>query len=326
MARAAPWLVLLFVSLMASGAFVMIKYLNGFVTPVELFLLRFLPASITAIILIAVFYRRAVMEIVPRFWWYFLVRELIAVMGFHYTLIYSESVLPAGASALVVGAWPVMTLFVAWPILGEKITPRKIGGALLAFAGVALVVLIGAEKEASLYDISPEKWIRHSLILLIAPFSASVVTAISRWYLNRGDEKELPDAFVFALFCRAPAGLYAILLYLLLRPSEPLTVTLSGLPALFWILVIILSLYNTLFGFWLFNWALQRIEAGNVASFTYIQTLFALIIAWIFLDEPLNWVKVVGAIAIVTGVLITNVGRWPLLPGRRGFSVSPPET
>ena len=326
MARAAPWLVLLFVSLMASGSFVMIKYLNGFVTPVELFLLRFLPASIAAIILILIFYRKASMEIAPRYWWYFLGREFIAVMGFHFTLIYAESVLPAGASAMVVGAWPVMTIFIAWPFLGEKMTIRKIGGALLAFAGVALVVILGAEEEASSYNISPSTWIRYSLILLIAPLSAAIVTVISRWYLNRNDGSELPDSIVFALFCRAPSGLFALLLYLVFKPSEPLTVTLSGLPNLFWILVGVLSLYNTLFGFWLFNWALQRIEAGNVASFNYIQTLFALLIAWVFLAEPLNWVKVTGAIAIVAGVLITNLGRWPTMRAGGKIQYSPSDT
>jgi drug/metabolite transporter (DMT)-like permease len=326
MARAAPWLVLLFVSLMASGSFVMIKYLNGFVTPVELFLLRFFPASVAAITLILLFYRKAFMEIAPRFWWYFLGREFIAVMGFHFTLIYAESVLPAGASAMVVGAWPVMTIFIAWPILGESLSKRKIGGALLAFAGVALVVLVGADKEASFYGIAPSTWIRYSLILLIAPLSAAIVTVISRWYLNRDDGSDLPDSIVFALLCRAPSGLFAMLLYLIFKPSEPLTVTLTGLPNLFWILVAVLSMYNTLFGFWLFNWALQRIEAGNVASFNYIQTLFALLIAWIFLEEPLNWVKVAGAIAIVAGVLITNLGRWPIMRPRGRIQLSPPDT
>ena len=89
--------------------------------------------------------------------------------------------------------WPVMTIFTASLLIGEQLTVKKVMGALLAFAGVAAIVILGADTQAAELDISAGQWVRYSLILLIAPVSAAVVTVISRWYLNRNDEAELPE-------------------------------------------------------------------------------------------------------------------------------------
>lgn len=306
-AQALPWLVLLFVSLMASGTFAIIKYLTGYVGAVELFLLRFLPTSVAALLLLLLFYRDAIKPVLRGFWWFFLIREAMAVFGFHFTLIYAETVLPAGIAAIIVGTWPVITILLASFTLGERITTKKIAGALVAFAGVAAVIALGTVEQAAQLDIAPSQWVRYSLLLLIAPVSASVVTVVSRWYLNRGDGNEHPDSFLFTLICRSPSGLYAIAAYLVFHPPVPITDVVRDVPPLFWFLVAVLALYNSLFGLWLWNWVLQRMQAGNMSTFIYLQTLFALVIAAVALDESLDALKIIGALAIVAGVLIANI-------------------
>ena len=47
----------------------------------------------------------------------------------------------AGLIALIVGLQPVLTAFVAAPLLGERVSPRQWAGLLLGLAGVALVVM-----------------------------------------------------------------------------------------------------------------------------------------------------------------------------------------
>ena len=310
MSKSAPWIILLFVTLMASGVFAVIKYMGEYVTPVELLLIRFLPASILSAILIIAFYRRQFTRIFPKTWWYFLPREAVAVLGFHLTLIYSESVLPAGISALIVGTWPVMTMFLASPTLGEKITPWKLLGALIAFGGVAAIVLIGAADEAGALEIPTSVWIRYSLILLIAPLSAAIVTIITRWFLSIRKDEEPADAFLFSLMCRVPAGFYVVIVYLLFRDPGSLTDKLADVPALFWVLAALISIYLSLFSFWLWNWCIQKLPAANVSSFSYVQTAFALVIAFIFLGEEINLLKILGGAAIIAGVMLANFERW----------------
>ncbi len=313
---------------MSSGVFVMIRWMLGFVSPSELLLLRFLPASVAAIIIILVFYRDPVRSMLPKVWWYFLPREAIAVLGFHFTLIYCETVLPAGVAALIVAIWPVMTIFAASVVLGEKITIGKLAGGLLAFAGVAAVVVLGAEEEVAVLDISQGQWIRYSLILLIAPLSSAFVTSITRWYLTRTEGEEMPDAFLFSLMCRAPSGVYAILAYFLFRRQVPFMETLPHLPPLFWVFVAVLAFFSSLAGFWLWNRCLQELHATSVASFSYLQTLFALLIAWAALGESMSIVKIMAGVVIIAGVVIANVERRPFIfdgerPVRGEYPISP---
>ena len=310
MPKSAPWFVLLFVTVMASAVFAIIKYMGEFVNPIELLVIRFLPASILSIILILIFYRRSFAETFPKNWWYFIPREIIAIIGFHLTLIYCETVLPAGVAALIVGTWPVMTMILASPTLGEKITPWKFTGAMLAFAGVAAVVLIGAGNEAGSLDIPMSTWIKFSLILLIAPLSAAIVTIVTRWYLGLRKEEENPDSFFFSLICRSLAGIYVLCVLAFNRDPVPFLDKLAHVPMLFWVLAFVISFHHSLFGFWLLNWCIQRLPAANVSSFSYIQTAFALVVAFVFLGEEINAVKIIGAVTIVAGVMLANFERW----------------
>ncbi len=317
MSRAFPWLMLVFSTLMASGTFVMVKKLTEYASTTELFILRFLPASIISIILILIFYRKAAVKIVPKYWKFFLVRELIAVLGFHLVFIYASSILPAGNVAIIIATWPVITIFLASIMIGEQLTFRKIFGGLLAFAGAAAVIVTMSNGDDSIREIPTRLWVCTSLILLIAPLSASIVTIITRRYLNTDDGS---DPFLFTIIARTPSGFIALIVYLIFNQSGSIVETLSNVPSLFWILIAILAIYNSLFGFWIWNWCVQKLEAGTVSSFSYIQTGITLVIAWIFLGESLGVEKIIGAVAILAGVLIANIGRQaarsvPLSPG-----------
>ena len=57
----------------------------------------------------------------------------------------------AGLIALIVGLQPVLTAFVAAPLLGERVSPRQWAGLLLGLAGVALVVM----QNTSLSGVTP---------------------------------------------------------------------------------------------------------------------------------------------------------------------------
>jgi drug/metabolite transporter (DMT)-like permease len=303
---------------MAGASFGIIKYLVGYITPVELLFLRFMPAAIVAAILLLTVFRISAARIIKKWWWFFLAREMVAILGFHLCLNIGESVLPAGVSALIVATWPIITIILAWKLIGEKITKKKIFGGILAFLGAAVVIIYGAREEADLLNIAPADWIRYSLLLLISPLSAATVTAVSKWFLSSDKTSDNHHSFLFTMMCRAPGGIYVLVVYLLFQDSIPLVAKMAEFTPLIWALISIISLYNTLLGFWLFNWSLQKLEAGNVASVTYLSTVFALIIAWLFLDERLGTVKIIGGALIVAGVLLANVGRY-----RRGPAVEP---
>ena len=78
-------------------------------------------------------------------------------------------------------------------------------------------------------------------------------------------------------------------------------------------------------GLFLWNWSIQKLNATTVSSFSHMQTGLTLVLALIFLGESLTPVKILAAVAIVGGVLLTNIGaKKPALMVEDGGDVNPP--
>jgi drug/metabolite transporter (DMT)-like permease len=58
--------------------------------------------------------------------------------------------LPAGISALVTGLQPLLTAVLAFPLLGERVGPRRWAGIALGFGGALLVLQPGLQADAVL--------------------------------------------------------------------------------------------------------------------------------------------------------------------------------
>jgi drug/metabolite transporter (DMT)-like permease len=63
------------------------------------------------------------------------------------------------------------------------------------------------------------------------------------------------------------------------------------------------------FGFLLLFWALGRAAAAPIAAMMYFQPVAGVLLAWLFLGEPLGGSFLVGAVLMLTGVSL--VALWP---------------
>ncbi len=63
-----------------------------------------------------------------------------AVLGWMVFSAYGVSLMPAGRASIIAFTMPVWASLLAAPILGERITPVKIGGLLLGVAGLATLI------------------------------------------------------------------------------------------------------------------------------------------------------------------------------------------
>ena len=57
--------------------------------------------------------------------------------------------------------------------------------------------------------------------------------------------------------------------------------------------------------FW--NWGLSRIEASRVGVFSYLEPVFAGLVAIVFLGERLTAATAVGAVLVFTGIFLTTL-------------------
>ena len=81
-------------------------------------------------------------------------------------------VLGAGKATLIGNTWSIWAALMAVPLLGEKLTPRKIVGLLLAIAGIALITEIERGHEAHLG--------MHELIAIGGALVAACVVVVIR--------------------------------------------------------------------------------------------------------------------------------------------------
>lgn len=290
------------------SSYPIIRYMMGYISPMDLLAITFIPATVFALILLPILYNRKVLTVIKRYWWFFLLNGSAVLFGFHYMVNYIETIMPAAATTLIVSIWPIITVWFGAIFLRESVSPAKVIGAFIAFAGAAVLILYGARSEASAYELTSSEWIRYSVVSLIIPLVAAGVTIASKWFLTHsGYENGRVDTVMYSLLMRLPTGFMILALW---KPSAFIE-NVQSVPnmTLFILLVTVLATGRT-GGFMLWNWALKQIEAGNTAIFSYMGTLISVIASWLFLNEQIGVPTVIALVGIFSGVVIANHEKW----------------
>jgi O-acetylserine/cysteine efflux transporter len=197
--------------------------------------------------------------------------------------------LPSGTAAVLIYLQPILVGIFAWLFLGESLTPTKVFGLLLGFAGIVAVSSAGLLGAPG--DVTP------------VGVACGVASALF-WALGTVGFKKY-EARVSTLWAVAVpflAGGVALsaLGFLLESPSD-----------ISWTGPLISSvLYSALVGTglaWLLFFGLVRAgEASRVASYIFVVPLAAVVIGALLLDEGLGPPLLVGATLVVSGIYLVN--------------------
>jgi len=298
------WFVLFLIAAFWGGAFAAIKFILRFISPTELLVYRFMPTAIICILAALVFYRRDSLALFKKYWVVLITISILWLFGYHLTLNIGETVLPAGPAGLIIGTYPIFTIFLAPFFIREKLTPGKLIGGIIGFIGTAFLMIQGAQHEGAVLNIEPSKWILYGLITLIAPVSAAVHTIIAKPYLT-GENRDgvRMDPIQMNILYMAPAVVFLVP-FILTGPSR----SLMEFPASFWIALGFLVIFCTLGAYIGWLWAVAKLGAGRVAVTAYVIPLFSLAFARIWLGEPIGMPTIVGAVCIIVGVIFANAG------------------
>jgi drug/metabolite transporter (DMT)-like permease len=281
----ASYLLLFLPPLFWSSNFIIGKMLVDKVAPWTLNTGRF---TVSALILLpALLYRK---EWPPRQAWLPLVlMSLTGVSAFNAVLYIGLRYTSAINATLVNATTPVTTACIAWLVIGERITRRRVLGILLSFAGIGWIVSHG-----------------------------SLDTLLSLNF-NLGD--------VIVFFATSLWGFYMVMAKPMMRYLSPLALTsittiigalfllpvsaleLHAHPTDLWQNKIILAflylgIFPSFLSFLMWNRSIRTFGPGRASLAYNMLPLFAVILAEIFLDETLRGYQIVGGIAIIAGVLI----------------------
>lgn len=220
----------------------------------------------------------------------------------------AEKTVPSGVVALIVSSVPIWVVLIDW-LRPKGVRPRKAMFAGLALGVVGMVILIGPRAiigEGNIDEIG-------TLILLVGSVSWSIGTLMTRWSTRPG------SPLVFAALQMLSAS--AAMAIMSLVTGDWREFTWGGMSSLsafsFWYLVIA----GSIIGYTAYVYLLGVVSAAKASTYAYVNPIIAVVLGWLFANEPLGARTILAAAVILGGVAIitgsqshpgTTTGEHPL--------------
>lgn len=220
----------------------------------------------------------------------FLIASLMLVVANGFTTLAEKHVTTSLAS-LISACSPLLVFILSAVFIVKKINLRSMIGVLMGFSGVIFVFW------DSLEDFLNPDYKMGLILLFMAITGWAVGTVYSKHVL-----KSKENIFLILFYQFAFAGVVQIILAFIFS-SDFNYETWS-------IKSILATLYLTIFGsviaFFCFNYLLQRLLPTQVVILSYVNTIIAIFLGWLLLNEEISAKFLVAAILIIAGVFVTN--------------------
>ena len=228
----------------------------------------------------------------------------LAVLGLVGHLVYQACFLggvvrtSVANSSLIFGCTPVMVALLSSLAGHERVAPTRWAGAALSLAG--LYALVGHRAA-----LSTSTWMGDGLVF-VAMTCWSIYSVVAKPLLDRHS----PLA-VTAWSMAIGAALYAIA-----ATPAALATDWSSIAAYSWGLLAYSAVFSLAVAYLIWYTGVRQIGSSRTAAFTNLTPLVAIAIAAVWLHEPVASVQLLGAAAILAGVMVTRRGGTPPPVGR----------
>jgi drug/metabolite transporter (DMT)-like permease len=275
--------------------FIVVKAANEQIPPITFAFLRFAIAALT--LLAALRWREGDVGL-PR-------RDILPVVGLGalgfgaYQMLWATALqdIPAGDSALLIAATPVMTALLAVYSRADTLTPGKLVGSLVSFAGVAVIVASGA-------GLAFTSLVGDALTLLAA-LCWSIYTAFGAPILRRHSAlRTTAWAMVGgSLVLAVPGTAQAV-------GVDWASVDVNAWAGLAFSAFIPAGIANVI----VFS-AIRLLGPTRITAYQFLVPFIAVLMAAAFLSEPIRIEQLLGGAVIVLGVVLTRSDGAPGLGG-----------
>ncbi|MBS4212978.1 DMT family transporter [Neobacillus rhizophilus] len=235
----------------------------------------------------------------------------IAILGFvgisiyHIGVAFGEKTVNAGVAAMLISSTPIFTALIALFVLRERLGLFGWIGLGLGFLGIGIIAL---ETAGSSFHISSGVF-----LLLIASLGTSVMFAFQKPLLRRYSSIELTAYFTWV-------GTIPFFIYF---PGYFQELQHASLDA--HLSAIYLGIFPTAIGYVTWTIALSLGKSGSVMSMIYFEPVFAILIAWIWINEQPSFISIIGGAVAIAGVIVVNtLGSKKNTPAIEPVGVQPP--
>ncbi|MCM3571001.1 DMT family transporter [Neobacillus mesonae] len=217
----------------------------------------------------------------------------IAVLGwigisvYHIGVTFGQQTVAAGTAAMIIASTPIFSALIALFILKERIGLFGWIGLAIGFIGIGIITLGTAGPS---FQIS-----KGIFLLLMSSLATATLFAFQKPLLTQYSSIELTAYFTWfgtmPFFIFSP-GLFSGIQHATME---------ANISALY------IAIFPTAIGYVTWALALNAGKASSVTSILYIEPVFAIIIAWIWLSELPKIISIIGGTIAICGVIVVNL-------------------
>ena len=194
----------------------------------------------------------------------------------------------AGNASLIVGASPIIIALMSSLAGHERVAPKRWFGVALGFAGLYFVV--GHRADWSPASLAGDGMVIASM-LFWATYSVAAQPLLKRYS---------PLAVTGTSFSIGAA------LYLLFTAPLLIKIDWPAISGSSWVLMFLSALLALNVSYVIWYTGLQKLGGTRTSMYSYLTPIVAMIVAALWLGEPVSGNQMIGAVAILTGLLITR--------------------
>ena len=213
--------------------------------------------------------------------------------GISYALTYwGTQYIYSNLSSILWASFPIMTSVIAHFYLPtERLTRKKSISLLLGILGTVLII---SQSE----NLGGENVGLGVLVVLLAVLVASWPNAYLKKY------KSEVNTFQLNAMSQSIGGIFLFIFALLTEPGQAMIWTKTNLFATAYLII-----FGSVITFSLYYWLFSYLSLSQITYVAFFPPILAIFIGWIFLDERLSFLILLGASLIIIGALLVNYKR-----------------
>ncbi len=215
---------------------------------------------------------------------------LMIVLANGFTTI-AEQTVPSGLTSIMSALSPVVIFICSILFRIQRPSWKGLIGVLLGFLGVVFIFRNG------LGDILDPNYKTGILFLSIAILSWSIGTVYSKKHTHKSNNIALNLFYQFSI-----SAIIQFILAIIF--SSKTDVSLWSFRSVF--AVLYLAVFGSVLAFFCYHYALKRVTAVQISILNYVNTIIAVFLGWLLLNETITTDFIIATALIILGVFIIN--------------------
>jgi len=202
----------------------------------------------------------------------------------------AEQHISSSLASLISASSPVLVFVGSLAIGLQKFSLRSLAGILICILGIMFIFWDG------LKDLANPDYRTGVILMFCAITGWSLGTIFTKKITIKTTNISLNLFYQFAF-----SGFFQLILAFFLEKFTPENWTLKSISA-----VIYLAIFGSVTAFYAFYYALSKISPTQISILSYINTVIAIFLGWLILDEKISVKFIIATLLIIFGVFITN--------------------